>query len=205
MVSKTRRKARKSIEAMREMLGENSDNDENHLSTQNISDNAQPLLNPTSTTRLESEDQFERLSQRIDTRINEGLTSSLTQFEAKLETALECIRRTVTNSLGARSQVLTDQDSDVDREYGSVGVSRIQQNADLSIQGSRLDLDHPHVGGNSKDAGQVWIGSQTSLREENNGEVYLSNPHLSVERNGTQNVNTGTVYVHFSHGDRRVR
>ena len=93
MVSKTRRKGRKSFEAMREMLGEDSDNDENHLSTQNISDNTQPLINPTSTTRLESEDQFERLSQRIDTRINEGLTSSLTQFEAKLENALECIRR----------------------------------------------------------------------------------------------------------------
>ena len=60
MVSKTRRKARKSAEAMREMLSPESDIDGNHLTSHNTGGNDQPLRDPTSTTRLESEDQFER-------------------------------------------------------------------------------------------------------------------------------------------------
>ena len=109
MVSKTRRKARKSAEAMREMLSPESDIEENHTISHNIGDTNHTLGDPTSTTRLESEDQFERLSQRIDTKINEGLTTSLTQFESRLEAALESIRQMVTTSLSARSHVVTDQ------------------------------------------------------------------------------------------------
>ena len=70
--------------------------------------------NPTSTARLETEEQFERLSQEIETKINEGLTNTLSQFESRLEVALESLRQTVSASLGGRSHVLTDQESDVD-------------------------------------------------------------------------------------------
>ena len=114
------------------MLNFESDLEENRPTSQETGDNNHHLIGPTSMTRSESEDQLERLSQRIDTKISEGLTSSLTQFESRLETALECIRQTVTNSLSAGSQVVTDQESDVDREYKSIvpraypGYSKLQ-------------------------------------------------------------------------------
>ena len=50
-------------------------------------------------------------------------------------------------------------------------------------------MDHPHVGGNGEETDPTWIGSQTSLREENSGEVYLSNSHLTV---GCQRSTTGS-------------
>ena len=77
-----------------------------------------PPVRPTSTTRLTSEDQFERLSQKIDSKIDEGLTSTLTQFEIGLEAALESLRQTVTTSLSARSQVVTEPESELDCRQG---------------------------------------------------------------------------------------
>ena len=57
------------------MLGGNSDEDENHQTTQNIDVNNQQLLIPTSTTRLDEEDEFVRLIHRIDSEINKGLSA----------------------------------------------------------------------------------------------------------------------------------
>ena len=181
MVSKTRRKARKSIEAMREMLGEDSDQDENNHNTQNTNANYQPVLTPTSTTRLDAEDEFVRLSHRIDFEIDKGLSASLLQFESRLEAALESIRQTVTNSLSARSQMCTDNESDVDQNCNTASASKVQRITDLSIQEDGLDFSHPQVNMNARDTGQVWIGSQTSLGAGNDDEVYLANPYLSVE------------------------
>ena len=179
MVSKTRRNARKSAEAMREMLGEESDNEGIHLTLQNIYVNNQPLLIPNRTTQLESEDQFEKLSQRIDTKINEGLTSSLSQFQSKLEAALESIRQTVTTSLSARSQVVTDQESDVDRGCRTTNASEMQLIANESIQGGVLGRDTHHLADNGQVTLPNWFGSQDSLGERTLSETHLAATHVT--------------------------
>ena len=181
MVSKTRGKARKSAEAMREMLSPESDIEENHAISHNIGNTKHTLSDPTSTTRLESDDQFERLSQRVDAKINDGLNKSLTQFESRLEAALETVRQTVTTSLSARSQEIIDQKSEVDLDYRTTSASRIQQIADECNQGENVDLGPSHVRDNGQGTGPIWFGSQESLRERTTSETDLANSHMVAE------------------------
>ena len=51
------------------------------------------LEGPTSTARVEADDQFERLSQELEVKISEGLSHTLSQFENRLERALESLRQ----------------------------------------------------------------------------------------------------------------
>ena len=159
MVSKTRRKARKSAEAMREMLEAESDLEENHNNSENVSGNSQPVLIPTSTTRLDAEDEFVRLSHRIDSEIDRGLSASLLQFESRLEAALDSIRQTVTNSLGARSQPYTDHESDADRERSTMSASGKQRIASAKLQGGELDRNVYHVSEQSQVTIPNWFDS----------------------------------------------
>ena len=174
MVSKTRRRARKSAEAMREMLEAESDLEENHNNSENVSGNSQPVLVPTSTTRLDAEDEFVRLSHRIDSEIDKGLSASLLQFESRLEAALDSIRQTVTNSLGARSQPYTDHESDADRERSTMSASGMQRIASAKLQGGSSDRNAYHVGEQSQVTIPNWFDSQTSLCERTTNEVHLA-------------------------------
>ena len=180
MVSKTRRKARKSAEAMREMLEAESDLEENHNNSENVSGNSQPVLIPTSTTRLDAEDEFVRLSHRIDSEIDKGLSASLLQFESRLEAALDSIRQTVTNSLGARSQPYTDHESDVDRERSTMSASGMQRIASAKLQGDSLDRDVYHVSEQSQVTIPNWFDSQTSLCEGTTNEVHFISSVLVI-------------------------
>ena len=143
-----------------------------------MSDTNHILGDPTSTTRLESEGQFERLGQKIDTKINEGLTTSLTQFESRLEATLENIRQTVTTSLSARSQVVTDQEREVECDNRTTSAPSIHQMADEGNQGDELDLDPSHVRDNGQVTDPTWFGSQTSFREQTVNGVYMANSHM---------------------------
>ena len=77
MVSKTRKKARKCAEAMREMLGQDSgiEREMNFSPPQDRTIDTQ--RKPTSTARLQTDKQFERLSQDREVKINEGLTNTM--------------------------------------------------------------------------------------------------------------------------------
>ena len=142
--------------------------------------NIQPVLIPTSTTRLDAEDEFVRLSHRIDSEIDKGLSASLLQFESRLEAALESIRQTVTNSLSARSQMCTDNESDVDQNCNPTSASKMQCIAGDKFQGGDLDRDVYHA----SDCGQVtmpnWFDSQTSLGNRvNEAENVTANQSMS--------------------------
>ena len=105
--------------------------------------------NPTSTARLETDDQFERLSQEIEVKINEGLTSTLSQFESRLENALESLRQTVSASLGGRSHALTDQESDMDPYRGvPEGLNAPQHFGNLFAHNNN-NSDELHLGQSS--------------------------------------------------------
>ena len=98
-----------------------------------------------------------------------------------MEAALESIRQTVTTSLSARSQVVTDQESEVDHDYCTTSASRIQQFADVGNQGENVDLDTSHVRDNGQETNLDWFSSQTSLRERTSSEVFLANSHIVNE------------------------
>ena len=131
---------------MREMLEAESDVEENHNNSENVSGKSQPILIPTSTPRLDAEDEIVRLSHRIYSEIDKGLSASLLQFESRLEAALDNIRQTVANSLDARSQPYTDHESDVDRERSTMSTCEKQRIASAKLQGGPWDRSVYHVG-----------------------------------------------------------
>ena len=163
MVSKTRRKARKSAEALREMIEAESDFEENHNNSENVSGNSQPILAQTSTSRLDADDEFVRLSHRIDSEIDKGLSASLLQFESRLEAALDSIRQTVTNSLGVRSQPFTDHESDADGGHSAMNASGMQRIAGAKLQGDVSGRNICHASEQNPVTMPNWFDSQTSL------------------------------------------
>ena len=144
------------------------------------------LSNPTRTSRLKSEDKFEKLSQKIDTKINEGLTTMLTQFELRLEAALDSIRQTVTTSLSARSQVVTELESETEYGHRSNNASRKTiKTANNDNQDNELDLDPLDVRPNNRVAEPVQFGSEAFLTQQ-----VAANSHIV----------TGVGYSHLSSG-----
>ena len=94
------------------------------------------------------------------------------QFESRLEAALDSIRQTVTNSLGARSQPYTDHESDAERERNTMSASEMQRIASAKLKGDRSDRNLYHVGEQSQVTIPNWFGLQTSLCEGTTNEVH---------------------------------
>ena len=154
------------------MLEAESDLEENHNNSENVSGISQPVLIPTSTACLDAEDEFVSISQRIDSEIDKGLSASLLQFESRLEAALDSIRQTVANSLGTRSQPYTDHERDVDRERSTISASEMQRIASAKLQGDSLDRNVYHANGLSQVTIPNWFDSQASLCEGTTNEVH---------------------------------
>ena len=171
MVSKTRKKARKSAEAMREMLDQDSEIEGEMNFPPPHDQTFETQGNPTSTARLETDEQFERLSQEIETKINEGLTSTLSQFESRLESALESLRQTVSASLGGRSHVLTDQESDMD-PHRDVPEG---QNAQQHFGNFSTHIDNNNIS-NELNLGPAGVGNRGN--EDTLTRQYCSNTSL---------------------------
>ena len=153
---------------MREMLSpELPKEKDNRNSPHNPRKHWSLLGNPTSTSRIDSEDQFEKLSQNINTKIREGLTTTLTQFESRLEAALDSLRQTVENSLSGRSQLVTEPESEADHGNCSTSASRMPNTTTNNYnQDNELDLDPLGAGPSNRVTEHTQVSQYTPLREQ---------------------------------------